>query len=91
MSIGTGLKHTEIFVPEFEPPSLKQAEDFVAIVERAKENNEVCFISFLKVISFCFSYLYQLLIFSEGRWQGCHFFTKWHLKGKCWCPKVNVV
>ena len=40
-SIYAGLKHIELFVPEFEPPSIKQAEDFVAVVEQAEANNEV--------------------------------------------------
>ena len=36
-----GLKHVQLPIPEFESPSFKQVDDFVNVVEKAKENNEV--------------------------------------------------
>ena len=36
-----GLKHVKLAIPEFESPSFKQVDDFVNVVEAAKENKEV--------------------------------------------------
>ena len=36
-----GLKHIRMPIPEFESPSIKQVDDFVDVVKKAKENNEV--------------------------------------------------
>ena len=36
-----GLKHVQLPIPEFESPSFKQVDDFVNVVEKAKQNNEV--------------------------------------------------
>ena len=47
-----GLKHVQLPIPEFDSPSFKQVDDFVNVVEKAKQNNEVNnFFSYCRIVS----------------------------------------